>query len=176
MPHESRSAQTAHTSSSAAAHNHSSSGISRPAIQLYPRAPAEKEHADNVAFQVDDRRASEVKAFSIAAVNGGDQAEAADIKPFQLKPADAKVPYNAGNLSQQGNTVKEQAPVQRQYQAFQTSSGRKDLIDNYQDAVLAAVQEIDRHVDNARSISLNWGHLLEDDRPHVRNWANTAMA
>lgn len=73
MSHENRNPGVIHSSSSAAAHNHSISGISKPAVQPLQRAAIEK-HKEEDPVQMHNGHATE------------------DIKPFQLKSNNTGLP------------------------------------------------------------------------------------
>lgn len=82
MQQESRSVQTVHSPSSAAANRHSSSGISQPAVQPLQKTAIEKQHEDDSPVQIHD----------------GDQGEMnRDLKPIQLKPNKTGLPDNLKN-------------------------------------------------------------------------------
>src|SRR4051794_28821363 len=87
MSHENLNTGAIHSSPSAAAHHHSISGISRPAVQPLQKKSLKKDEEEEVPLQMNS---TAVQLFRGATRN--DENRQADIKPFQLKSNNTGLP------------------------------------------------------------------------------------
>ncbi|MGF6849161.1 hypothetical protein QFZ51_004396 [Chitinophaga sp. W3I9] len=87
MSHENLNTGAIHSSPSAAAHHHSISGISRPAVQPLQKKSSKKDEEEEVPLQMNS---TAVQLFRGG--TGNDENRQADIKPFQLKSNNTGLP------------------------------------------------------------------------------------